>query len=526
MSSEEEILSEIEGQYSDSVQEFDEDEEVLGLGSDDDIQAAYRKIPALRKKIGVSLEEDDDNFDEDEEDESAAVQNWGSKKSAYYDDDLEEIATDDDEGQEDENEFNEEVSRIEAKRNKIMTEDDFIDGFSAKAKVTKKDDAIAPIPDLSEWNAEDIEKDVEDSSREITELMSDFKLKIAECLKLAEALKGKKEETSEGMTFLHLKNQLQLSYLINLSYFFYLKSSGVSVKNHEVVKNLVALRLYMEKCKPIEAKLSSEISKLVNQSESNNESTSLRPDVSAFMSDDDKEDEAEEDQVYKAPKIAPMHFEEMDKKVSAKRDKKDLHKKAIMDDFMEEFDEAPDEVFDAGNVSLKVNRPSKLMEQRNKTEEEMMVRLPFTKKDKKKLKEQRGFKNELDVIHDIGRNIEEPEEDMVLEEDDFYESIKKDREDKKIAKMNAKRSFEEVNFEEEEEELVGKRLINYDIMKNKGLTPKRKKEDRNPRVKRRNKYEKSMIKLKSFKKVVQSNDKPYAGEQTGIKKHLARSVKL
>ena len=32
------------------------------------------------------------------------------------------------------------------------------------------------------------------------------------------------------------------------------------------------------------------------------------------------------------------------------------------------------------------------------------------------------------------------------------------------------------------------RNINYKILKNKGLTRKKKKEHRNPRVKRRNKY--------------------------------------
>ena len=71
-----------------------------------------------------------------------------------------------------------------------------------------------------------------------------------------------------------------------------------------------------------------------------------------------------------------------------------------------------------------------------------------------------------------------------------------------------------------------KRSINYQIMKNKGLTPARKKEQRNPRVKHRKKYEKSLIKLKSFKAVQRDQSAPYKGEATGIKKNLARSVKF
>jgi len=41
------------------------------------------------------------------------------------------------------------------------------------------------------------------------------------------------------------------------------------------------------------------------------------------------------------------------------------------------------------------------------------------------------------------------------------------------------------------------RGINYDIMKAKGIVRKRKKEDKNPRVKKRHQYEKMMKKHKT-----------------------------
>lgn len=41
-----------------------------------------------------------------------------------------------------------------------------------------------------------------------------------------------------------------------------------------------------------------------------------------------------------------------------------------------------------------------------------------------------------------------------------------------------------------------KRAITYQMAKNKGLTPQRKKEQRNPRVKHRNKYKKAIIRRK------------------------------
>jgi len=47
------------------------------------------------------------------------------------------------------------------------------------------------------------------------------------------------------------------------------------------------------------------------------------------------------------------------------------------------------------------------------------------------------------------------------------------------------------------ENLDEKRAITYQISRNKGLTPKRKKEQRNPRVKHRKKFRKAIIRRRS-----------------------------
>lgn len=51
--------------------------------------------------------------------------------------------------------------------------------------------------------------------------------------------------------------------------------------------------------------------------------------------------------------------------------------------------------------------------------------------------------------------------------------------------------------EDDTEAADGKRAITYQISRNKGLTPKRKKEQRNPRVKHRKKFRKAVIRRKS-----------------------------
>ncbi|KAL4886539.1 Sas10 C-terminal domain-containing protein [Aspergillus karnatakaensis] len=74
----------------------------------------------------------------------------------------------------------------------------------------------------------------------------------------------------------------------------------------------------------------------------------------------------------------------------------------------------------------------------------------------------------------------------------------------------------------------GKRAISYQIEKNKGLAPKRNKLNRNPRVKKRMRFEEKKKKLGSVRQVYKGGEGRggYGGELTGIKKNLVKSVKL
>ncbi|OCK85908.1 hypothetical protein K432DRAFT_421365 [Lepidopterella palustris CBS 459.81] len=74
----------------------------------------------------------------------------------------------------------------------------------------------------------------------------------------------------------------------------------------------------------------------------------------------------------------------------------------------------------------------------------------------------------------------------------------------------------------------GKRKITYLIEKNKGLTPHRKRLSRNPRVKKKVKYQDKLKKLRSQKAVYGGGEQRggYGGEKTGIKAGLVKSVKL
>jgi U3 small nucleolar RNA-associated protein 3 len=118
--------------------------------------------------------------------------------------------------------------------------------------------------------------------------------------------------------------------------------------------------------------------------------------------------------------------------------------------------------------------------------------------------------------------------------DNYYDTIsnrtKQKKDDKKAlaqAQAQAAREGGQVYIEEEIGP-DGKRAITYAIEKNKGLAPRRKKEVRNPRVKKRLQYSQKLKKLSSIRQVYRGGEGRggYAGELTGIKTNVLKGVKL
>lgn len=118
--------------------------------------------------------------------------------------------------------------------------------------------------------------------------------------------------------------------------------------------------------------------------------------------------------------------------------------------------------------------------------------------------------------------------------DDMYEQVLSRNKKRKLDKQEAAEAHALAKAQGGyvvEEESIGpdsKRKITYLIEKNKGLTPHRKKEVRNPRLKKRLAYESKKKKLKSIRAVYSGGEGKggYSGEKTGIKKGLVKSIKL
>lgn len=132
---------------------------------------------------------------------------------------------------------------------------------------------------------------------------------------------------------------------------------------------------------------------------------------------------------------------------------------------------------------------------------------------------------------------EQIEGDVVFDDDsmsddsmDSAERFYKQIEDKTVTKKR-KRAEEKdqlENFYEyrKERETTGKRKVNREIEKNIGLRRRRKKVDRNPRVKNKQKYNKAVKRRKGQVLSMRDQSKPYSGEATGINKSNVRITKL
>ncbi|XP_062505561.1 something about silencing protein 10-like [Corticium candelabrum] len=148
-------------------------------------------------------------------------------------------------------------------------------------------------------------------------------------------------------------------------------------------------------------------------------------------------------------------------------------------------------------------------------------------KQRKKQTRQRGKKRKAEVAEEEMETWEATQEEQV--DDDplgYYERVKREKADRKMAKADKLQPHFEQISQEEEHAPGDKRAISYQIAKNKGLLPHRKKEQRNPRVKHRRKYRSALIKRKSQIRPVVDPVEHYGGELSGIRSHLTKSVKI
>ncbi|KTG40665.1 hypothetical protein cypCar_00000197 [Cyprinus carpio] len=168
-------------------------------------------------------------------------------------------------------------------------------------------------------------------------------------------------------------------------------------------------------------------------------------------------------------------------------------------------------------------------EEKDVEKEERIVKDLKTMSQKEKLKLLKKESPELlELIQDFKAKVSEkarPEEAEESESDEeanlrFYNAM---AERQKLKRKKNEMQNEDSLVEEEKMEGDAKRRITY---QNKGLTPKRKKIDRNPRVKHREKFRRAQVRRKGQVREVRREETRYSGEWSGIRAGVKRSVKL
>lgn len=213
--------------------------------------------------------------------------------------------------------------------------------------------------------------------------------------------------SEKGISFLDIKNQMLLSYLIDLTYLTLIKIQGKQICGDEVINRLVEHRTVIEKMRPIDYKLKYQIDKLIKISTTGNinedDPLRLRPqldklDDQEMDSDDDDDDEPEKSNKesmdsdvknvgkYMVPKVAAMKYEmeEERKRKALDRAKKRAMSSSIIQELKREFDDGPEEVRETGNFMKK--RLDKEIKERTNYEENNMLRINLTKKQRNETK--------------------------------------------------------------------------------------------------------------------------------------------
>ncbi|XP_008584657.1 PREDICTED: something about silencing protein 10 [Galeopterus variegatus] len=113
-------------------------------------------------------------------------------------------------------------------------------------------------------------------------------------------------------------------------------------------------------------------------------------------------------------------------------------------------------------------------------------------------------------------------DDSNFDEEAALKYYKETEDRQKLKRKKEQNSTEEQALEDQN----AKRAITYQIAKNRGLTPRRKKIDRNPRVKHREKFRRAKIRRRGQVREVRREEQRYSGELSGIRAGVKKSIKL
>jgi U3 small nucleolar RNA-associated protein 3 len=509
----------------------------------------------------ISLHDDDvadsdDNDGEDEDikeamrEEEAITAAWGKKKNLYYDHDVKGLSKKSDEI---EREEEEEVKRMRSERLALLEddlyEDDMLGSLIAKQKLQKIDVATGAAPlvgfeamqsglisskdevtvekvkkDLSNFSVEEKLEYLEESKPELFELLDEFEEKkqmldneVQPILDLIESRFPNGEDDakfpSQFYQLLVTRKRLLLSFCGNVTFCLMLIAKGKSLTDHPVAQSMLKLDDLLNLSAKAVNSQEDVLRRLVEEEEDevmqiavdnedvqDNESSSEADAQSPIdQSEDASADSDEEDQVDSFEKKHSLH-ELVQSTTESSKDDSATNAASKLYDYIEGSD-ADEEEF----AMLKEKRPVK------KTLPKGHQNLAHSDVDE-------------DEFGGIGSDHGEVESDEPTHEESHVDVEGEEEESEKTTAAGQQVVVGPAR--PDPDYIEGRRKITRTIMKNQGLKRYRKKENKNPRLKHRNKYEKAIKKHRKLVKEYQGQVSNYGGEETGIKPYLVKATRV
>ncbi|OHE94584.1 Sas10 domain-containing protein [Colletotrichum orchidophilum] len=553
------------------------DEEILDLDDGDDSDEEETKKPARKSKKGKAAaaeaeEEGEGEVAEDENDPNW----WGSSKREYYDAD--QIETEADALEEEA-----EAKRLQQKKLAKMSEEDFLFDEGEWLAAAKDDDedqdvvteVLKDVEITDDMGPEQRTKLLQSRYPEFEHLVNEFQTLQPQLAVLQKDAHGKSSQSLEAVKYWILG-----CYVAALASYFAILTSPArdgstaqrtldpaELRDHDVMETLLECRDAWQQVKNA-APVRPDDSLEVSSAEEDLSAVAADADDAAFAAARDeirrqrrleKAAKSKNKQAQKKAAAIEESLADLDDllkqpKKSSKKAKKAAAAKAAVDEGGDNSDFGEEEALDARTAADKAARKkslrfytSQIVQKANKRADAGAaaggdVDIPYRERLRDRQArlnreaESRGQKFGADLGDNGDSDGDDAQTAAALREegdDEYYDMVSASSKKKKADKAAYSAALAAASKADRivEQEVVGedgKRKITYAIEKNKGLTPKRKKEVRNPRVKKRMKYEEKQKKLRSMKAVWKGGEPKggYGGEMSGITTGIVRARKL
>lgn len=604
--------------------------------------AVARQAKALEAKLRIAAGEGElgeDEEEEEDEDEQKRGALWGSSKRAYYDADVADLEGSDEEDALADEEA--EALRLQRAAAGALDAGDFgaEDEEEEESSEEEDDDAeptmgaraeaglVERVPRDDEARAAAVRQD----ALELTALVGELRAVLGEVRgrlgPLLREVRSGELATAEGVSYLEAKHTLLVHYAASIVFYLLLKAEGRPVRDHPVIKRLVEVRAYLEKVRPIDKRLQYQIEKLLAAAQ---RAAGTRDDEAAAPAEEPDAlrhgprpealraagaalagigsgAQAGDDGVYRPPRLNPVSMDLDDREGGAARNERRRDalaarraaRSSLVQELAAELAGAPEEQgvgARLGMDTVAALRQRQRMAARDAVEEDLMVRVPLSREERKQMKAQRraglsgkalldDFVDDVADLVDGGATVDPsfsrhranqkfgadlaamaarkqprsgdadlPVRDSLTdrrakmdgaraksavnfdeddfggggargEEDEFYQAAKTAASSKKRQRQES-HAYPDLLPPSEEPRTAGARPINSAIEKNRGLTPHKKKELKNPRKKHRIKFAEANVRRKGQVQEVRASGGVYGGEGTGIKSKVSKSVKF